>query len=88
MTIKTIPELIKFIDEYNISDPDQINELCQNMFGKTFFLLQFGNETRGKEYYLHHLRNVQKDYDTTGTTERFFLNFPHPFLVKDFCSRS
>lgn len=83
MTIKTIPELIKFIDEYNITDLNQINELCQNMFSKTFFGLQFGSEPKDKFYFIHHLRQLQNDFDTTGKTERFFINFQHPFSVKD-----
>jgi phage-related protein len=83
MTIKTIPELIDFIDEYNIQDIQQINSITEAMFSKSFFAISFTDNPKDKYYFIHHLRNVQKEIETEGTTQRHFIDFPHPFNIKD-----
>lgn len=82
MTIKTISQLIKFIDEQNITDPSIINEMCENMFSKKFCPLQISGTSYSKYFYLHHLRDFARDFDR-NIIERPFINTPYPFSIKD-----
>jgi hypothetical protein len=83
MTIKTITELIDFIDEYNIQEMQQINSITEAMFSKSFFTISFTDKPKDKFYFIHHLRNIQKEIENKGKTERHFIDFPHPFNIKD-----
>ena len=82
ISIKTPKELIKFISENQISDYEQIQTLCQGMFNKTFLPIQFGTDSRGTNFYLHHLRNYANEIDG-GINNRSFIDMPEPFNIKD-----
>lgn len=82
MTIRTIHELIDFIDTNNLENYEQINSLCDAMFNKKFCHVQISGTSYSKYYFLHHLRDFANDLDK-GINERTFINTPYPFSIKD-----
>jgi hypothetical protein len=82
--LNTIDDLIEFIDTNNLNDYAKINEMCDAMFSKTFFGLQFGDTPHTKHYYINHLQSFRNEINIHGCSKRFFINFPHPFSIKEF----
>lgn len=82
MTIRTIPQLIKVIEDYEICDIIKINSMCDALFSKVFLPIQFGNNSRDKYYYIHHLRDFARDFDK-NIIERPFIDMQSPFNIKD-----
>lgn len=82
--LKTIPELIIFLEDNQISDPKAINEMVKAMTGQGFFMpmLFQDDEMYTTQYFTNWLRKHQ-DKINKGHELPFFIDLEPDFKITD-----
>ena len=83
MVIKSIKDIVSFIEQYNIKDYQSIQDICLKSIGKNFIPFHFSDgEKKEKDYYIRHLLI----YDSLSNTEKqkkVWIDINEPFNIKD-----
>lgn len=87
MILRNLTDVINFIDVYNITDLEKINEMCKSLQIPCFIPIKFENdELRGKDYYIYWL-NKFNDGLKDGTQNDIFIDVDKPFRLNRFLGK-
>ena len=86
MVLKSIKDIVCFLEAYNIKDYQSIQDICSAGIGKTFIPFHFSDgEVRAKEYYILHLM-IYEGLTEEQKSQKIWIDSELPFKVKDIFS--
>jgi len=85
MVLKSIKDIVLFIEAYNIKDYQPIQDICTKAIGKTFIPFHFSGEEKEKEYYIRHLL-LYDALTEEQKSQKIWIDSELPFKVKDIFS--
>ena len=59
MIIRSIEDIIMFIEMYNISNTETVNKIVKPCLGLLFIPISFGIEEHNKDYFIYWLNNYK-----------------------------
>jgi len=86
MVLKSIKDIVLFMEQYNIKDYQTIQDICSAGIGKTFIPFHFSDgEVKAKEYYIRHLL-LYEALTEEQKSQKIWIDSELPFKVKDIFS--
>ena len=83
MILKSIKDIVEFIEQYDIKDYEAIQNICSNAIGKTFIPFHFSDsEVKAKEYYIRHLM-IYEGLSKEQKEQKIWIDSELQFNVKD-----
>lgn len=83
MILKSIKDIVEFIDQYDIKDYEAIQDIVQKAIGKTFIPFTFSDDQlRPKEYYIKHLL-IYDSLSSKEKEQKIWIDSELQFNIKD-----
>ena len=83
MILKSIKDIVLFIEQYDIKDYEAIQDIVQKAIGKTFIPFHFSDsEVKAKEYYIRHLM-IYEGLSKEQKEQKIWIDSELQFNVKD-----
>lgn len=83
MVLKSIKDIVLFIEQYNIKDYQTIQDICTKAIGKTFIPFHFSDgEEKAKEYYIRHLM-IYEGLSKKEQEQKIWIDSSLTFSIKD-----
>ena len=73
MIIRSIEDIINFIEMYNVSNTETVNKILQPCLGLRFIPISFGIAEHNKDYFIYWL-NRYKELQEQGKTPIVFID--------------
>ena len=83
MILKSIKDIVSFLEQYDIEDYETIQDIVQKAIGKTFIPFHFSDgENHSKEYYIRHLM-IYEGLTEEQKSQKIWIDSELQFKVKD-----
>lgn len=81
MVLKSISDIIGFIDTYNVTDLQTINDICKSSLDATFLPFKVSDDIRTKEHYIYWL-TIYQDRQKRGLELPTWIDTEYPFDIR------